>query len=277
MRTPSSRRGFAALSAAATMLMVSGVSAAQPPREVTPFETDFLWGVASSGFQSEGHAPDSNWSRYIASGATADPYRDSVDFTGRYITDIDLAARLGVRVYRVGIEWARLQPTPGTWDEAAFGFYDNVIARILAAGMRPMLTLDHWVYPGWALDRGGWRNPGMVEDWLANTRKVVQRYASRGPLWVTFNEPAAYVGTELRTGGLSVEEAPAMLDRIAQAHNEIYDVIHRHRPDAMVTSNLGYVAGAEAEVNQPIVDRISAKPIRRWPADRPMRSMRIRG
>ncbi|WP_454199215.1 family 1 glycosylhydrolase [Nocardia sp. Marseille-Q1738] len=259
MRTRSSRRGLAALSAAATMLMVSGVSAAQPPREVTAFEADFLWGVASSGFQSEGHAPDSNWSRYIASGATADPYRDSVDFTGRYMTDIDLAARLGVRVYRVGIEWARLQPTPGTWDEAAFGFYDNVIARILAAGMRPMLTLDHWVYPGWALDRGGWRNPGMVEDWLANMRKVVQRYASRGPLWVTFNEPAAYVGTELRTGGISVEEAPAMVDRIAQAHNEIYDVIHRHRPDAMVTSNLGYVAGAEVEVNQPIVDRISAK------------------
>ncbi|WP_084496887.1 family 1 glycosylhydrolase [Nocardia amamiensis] len=259
MGTRSSRSGLAALSTAAAMLMVSGVSAAHPPREVAPFEGDFLWGVASSGFQSEGHAPDSNWSRYIASGATADPYRDSVDFTRRYMNDIALAARLGVRVYRVGIEWARLQPTPDTWDEAAFGFYDNVIARILAAGMRPMLTLDHWVYPGWALDRGGWRNPGMVEDWLANMRKVVERYSSRGPLWVTFNEPAAYVGTELRTGGISVEEAPAMVDRIAQAHNEIYDAIHRYRPDAMVTSNLGYVAGAETEVNQPIVDRISAK------------------
>ncbi|MBF6221459.1 glycoside hydrolase family 1 protein [Nocardia abscessus] len=259
MRIRTGRRGFAALSAAAAVLMTSGISAAQPSRELPAFGADFLWGVASSGFQSEGHAPDSNWSRYIASGATADPYRDSVDFARRYIGDVELAARLGVRVYRVGIEWARLQPAPHAWDEAAFGFYDNVIARILAAGMRPMLTLDHWVYPGWALDRGGWRNPGMVADWLANMRKVVHRYSSRDPLWVTFNEPAAYVGTELRTGGISVEEAPVMVDHIAQAHNEIYDVIHRARPGAQVTSNLGYVAGAETEVNQPIVDRISAK------------------
>ncbi|MGW5379559.1 family 1 glycosylhydrolase [Nocardia sp. NPDC003999] len=259
MRTRTHRRGFAALSAAAAMLMASGVSAAQPGRELPAFGRDFLWGVASSGFQSEGHAPDSNWSRFIASGGTADPYLDSVDFARRYLTDIDLAARLGVRVYRVGIEWARLQPAPHAWDEAAFGFYDDVIARIVAAGMRPMLTLDHWVYPGWAVDRGGWRDPGMVEDWLANMRKVVQRYASRDPLWVTFNEPVAYVGTELRTGGIGVDEAPVMLDRIAQAHNEIYDVIHGYRPGAQVTSNLGYVAGAETEVNQPIVDRISAK------------------
>ncbi|MEU7631350.1 family 1 glycosylhydrolase [Nocardia sp. NPDC049220] len=259
MRRRRHRRGWVALSAAAAVWVTSGVSAAQPPRKVPTLGTDFLWGVAASGFQSEGHAPDSNWTRYIASGATADPYRDSVDFTRRYITDIDLAARLGVRVYRVGIEWARVQPRPDTWDETAFGFYDNVIARILAAGMRPMLTLDHWVYPGWAVDRGGWRNQGMVEDWLVNMRKVVSRYASRDPLWVTFNEPAAYVGTELRTGGISVEEAPAMLDRIAQAHNEIYDVIHGLRPNAQVTSNLGYVAGAETEVNGPIVERIASK------------------
>ncbi|WP_327117768.1 family 1 glycosylhydrolase [Nocardia sp. NBC_01730] len=259
MHTRRRRRGWAALSAAAAVFAVSGVSSAQPPGHVPELGADFLWGVSASGFQSEGHAPDSNWRRYIASGETADPYHDSVDFTRRYITDIGLAERLGVKVYRVGIEWARVQPAPGTWDEAAFGFYDNVIARIVAAGMRPMLTLDHWVYPGWALERGGWRNQGMVEDWLANMRKVVDRYASRNPLWVTFNEPAAYVGTELRTGGISVEEAPVMLDRIAQAHNEIYDAIHRCQPDAQVTSNLGYVAGAETEVNQPIVDRIAAK------------------
>jgi tetratricopeptide (TPR) repeat protein len=94
MRTRTHRRGFAALSAAAAVLMASGVSAAQPSPALPAFDAEFLWGVASSGFQSEGHAPDSNWSRFIAAGGTADPYRDSVDFARRYISDIDLAQLL---------------------------------------------------------------------------------------------------------------------------------------------------------------------------------------
>jgi beta-glucosidase len=259
MRTPLRRRALAGLAMIAAALLLHGVAMPSAQATIAPFGHEFLWGVASSGFQSEGHAPDSNWTRYIDSGMAGDDYENSVDFYKRYISDINLAAHLGVRVYRIGIEWARVQPQPDTWDEAAFGFYDNVIARILAAGMRPMLTLDHWVYPGWVADRGGWRNPGMVEDWLVNMRKVVNRYVSRNPLWITFNEPAAYIGTEMRIGAITPAEAPAMLDRIAQAHNAIYDTIHHNMPDAQVTSNLGYVAGAETEVNQPIVDRIADK------------------
>src|SRR5690606_29865320 len=126
-----------------------------------------------SGFQSEGDAPDSNWSRRVEQGHTADPYLNSVDFGGRYRSDIALAARLGVKVYRIGIEWARVQPEPDRWDEDALRFYDDVVASIMAAGMRPMITLDHWMYPGWQLDRGGWSDPGMVAAWLANARRVV--------------------------------------------------------------------------------------------------------
>jgi beta-glucosidase len=220
--------------------------------------SEFLWGVASSGFQTEGHAPDSNWTRYIATGKV-EPYRDSVRFLDYYAGDIARAARLGIRVYRTSIEWARVQPNPDNWDEGAFAIYDRIVDTIIAAGLRPMLTLDHWVYPGWAAARGGWRNPGMVRDWLANARKVVSRFASRNPLWVTINEPAAYIGTELRIGALSRDEAPTMRDRLAQAHNAIYDTIHQIQPGAMVTSNLGFVPGAETRVNQPFVDRVAAK------------------
>ncbi len=75
---------------------------------------DFLWGgVATSGFQSEGSSPDSNWSRYSDSGRTHDKIGDSVDFRHRYAEDIDRAADLGSKVFRFGVEWARVQPPPG--------------------------------------------------------------------------------------------------------------------------------------------------------------------
>ncbi|MGY4099679.1 family 1 glycosylhydrolase [Nocardia sp. R16R-3T] len=249
------------VAALAAALLPSSPAFAQPepPAQVAPLGPDFLWGVAASGFQSEGHAPDSNWSRYVAAGETDDPYRDSVDFYSRSASDIDLAAGLGVKIYRISIEWARVQPRPGMWSDEGFRFYDNVLGKIEAAGMRPMITLDHWVFPGWEVDRGGWRNPDMVADWLANARTVVDRYAAHNPLWVTFNEPTFYGLNELRHGGLQITDLSTMLDRVAQAHNIIYDHIHHVQPGAMVTSNVAYIPAAEDAVDKPFIDEVAAK------------------
>lgn len=260
MRFRHHRRFLVALGSALATLLLCATSAAvpgtRPAAGSPPLDPAFLWGVSTSGFQSEGRTPDSNWSRYVAANPGYDPLQDSVDFAGRYSSDIRLAAGLGVKVFRIGIEWARLQPAPGVWDPAAFAFYDAVLADIVRAGMRPMVTLDHWVYPGWAVDRGGWRAPGMVEDWLTNMRKVVDRYAALDPLWVTINEPVAYIAHEASRGAA---DAPVMLDRLAQAHNTIYDHIHAIRPNAQVTSNIGYVAGADVQINGALVDRIAGR------------------
>ncbi|MDR7166648.1 beta-glucosidase [Nocardia kruczakiae] len=264
MRNLSRRQAFGLL-AAGTAAAVAGPAAPAQARPAAPatvpnLGADFLWGVASAGFQCEGHAPDSNWLRYVATHPGYDRYHDAVDFFTGYRSDIGLAAGLGVGVYRISVEWARVQPRPGEWDEAGFAFYDSVLDTMAAHGIRPMLTLDHWVYPGWAADRGGWGHPAMLDDWLANARTVVQRYASRDPLWVTFNEPAFYIVNETRNGGLSPADVPAMQQRLIQAHNTIYDDIHRAQPGAMVTSNLAYIVGtAEPVVNGPMIDAIAAK------------------
>ncbi|MEU1205840.1 family 1 glycosylhydrolase [Nocardia sp. NPDC005825] len=242
-----------ALVTAAALLLVPGVSGTASEERAGVLGDEFLWGVAASGFQSEGQSPDSNWTRYVDANPGWDRLGGSVDFRTRYRSDIALAKSLGVKVFRIGIEWARLEPRPGVWDSSAFAYYDDVIGTIVAAGMRPMLTLDHWVYPGWAADRGGWRDPGMVSDWLVNMRKVVDRYAARNPVWVTINEPVAYIMHEVRQNGTDADQ---MLDSVAQAHNAIYDYIHQIQPNALVTSNVGYVAGAESQVNGPLMDRI---------------------
>ncbi|MEV0852394.1 family 1 glycosylhydrolase [Nocardia fluminea] len=263
MPSPSGRRILATLAVAASALLTTSPSPAlarpEAPAHLAPLGPEFLWGVAASGFQAEGDAPDSNWRRYAESGSTADPYLNSVDFRSRYRSDIALAAELGVRVYRIGIEWARVQPQPGVWDESAFAFYDDVIAAITKAGMRPMLTLDHWVYPGWAADRGGWRDPEIVANWLSNARRVVDRFAPANPLWVTFNEPTVYLVNELRHGGIGAADVLTMGERITQAHNSVYDYIHSVHPGAQVTSNVAYIPAVDDAVSGPLLDRISAR------------------
>ncbi len=88
------------------------------------------------------------------------------------------------------------------WDETELRYYDDVVREITGRGMTPMITLDHWVYPGWVADRGGWANPEIVDDWLANAQKVIERYSGVGALWITINEPTVYVQKELSFGGI---------------------------------------------------------------------------
>ncbi|MBW8485209.1 family 1 glycosylhydrolase [Actinomadura parmotrematis] len=206
------------------------------------FPAGFLWGVASSDFQSGGSFPDSNWTRYAARGApdVKEPYGNSVDFRHRYPSDIALARGLGVEVFRTSVEWARVEPRRGHRDPAALAYYDDVVRRIEAAGMRPMLTLDHWVYPGWVAGRGAWDDPRTAADWLANARFLVDRYKGRGVIWITFNEASQYLYHEFRDRPMSAAQLLTMRDALIRTHRAAYDMIHKVDPGALVSSNVAY-------------------------------------
>ncbi|QBS39530.1 family 1 glycosylhydrolase [Nocardia sp. CS682] len=227
-----------------------------PPIDLPPLGREFCWGVAGSGFQTEGHTPDSHQRRLFTEHTALARFPDCVDFYTRYTADIALAADLGVGVYGISIEWARLQPRPGEWDEAGFEFYDRVLDAMAANGIRPMLTLDHWVYPVWIAERGGWGDPGIVETWLDNARKVVDRYAPRDPLWITVANPGAYLKFESRDT-LPATGISAMALRLADVHNAIYDYIHLAQPSAQVTMSINLAAGTIADATESlIVDKV---------------------
>jgi beta-glucosidase len=241
-------------------LVVATISVAPAAAHQSVLGDNFLWGVGSAGFQSEGGSPDSNWLRYSDSDRVHDRVGTSVDFRHRYAEDIDNARAMGVKVYRISVEWARIQPAPGVWDHAELEYYDRVMHHILLAGMRPMITLDHWVYPGWAADRGGWNNPTMADAWLTNARAVVDRYAAYDPLWITINEPMVYTFLrEVNFGGLAPQNVPLMLDQLVRVHRTIYDYIHARRPDAWVSSNSAYLPTVQPALDALFLDRIADK------------------
>jgi beta-glucosidase len=219
------------------------------PAAADPLPPAFHWGVASSGFQSEGSAPDSNWRRYAE---TKDPYLDSVDFRHRYAEDIQLAKNMGVNTFRFGIEWARVEPRPGVLDQTELAYYDDVVRTIKAAGMTPMITLDHWVYPGWVADQGAWDNPRTEDQWLANAGMLVQRYRNQGVIWITFNEATIYLQQETTNRGLNPIQVATMRQRLVDTHRRAYDLIHRTDPGSMVSSNIAYLPPPLQQLTDPV-------------------------
>src|SRR4051812_2835763 len=128
----------------------------------------FLLGAATSAHQIEGgtHNDWTAWetgrypdgSPHVLDGATAARAADSWNL---WRSDVAALQLLGANVYRLGIEWSRLEPAPGVWDATAAARYREMFAGLRAAGIAPMVTLYHFTLPTWVADRGGWEWDGM--------------------------------------------------------------------------------------------------------------------
>lgn len=202
---------------------------------------DFIWGVSSSAFQSEGGPVNSNWGLHDDPLKPLDVYGTSVDFRHRYREDVALAKQLGVNTYRIGINWARVEPEKGKIDATEMAYYDDLILALKEAGIAPLITLDHFIYPKWVSDQGAWNNPETTTEFVAYSRMIAERYHADVHLWITFNEAAFYIASEMGARKLSIKETMNARDNIVSAHRQVYDVIHKIDTKAMVTSNIVWV------------------------------------
>lgn len=220
----------------------------------------FHWGVATSGFQVEGSNPDSNWKRYVdatsPSGQT-DPVGDSVDFWNRYSEDVANAAAMGVNTFRLSVEWARIEPVKGRYDAEALAQYDRIIDSIRRHGMTPMITMVHYVYPGWLADEGGMLSGTAVDSFGRFAELITDRWAGDGTMWVTFNEPLVFFKHEMTLGRVGPTDFSRFLDTVVAAHRLGYAAAHRADPAAMVTMNEAYLPLATGFTDTLIGDRVS--------------------
>ena len=163
----------------------------------TDFPEGFLFGVATSSYQIEGHgfggAGPTHWDSFAATPGNvvrAEHGAVACDHYHRWVTDLDLIAAMGADVYRFSTSWARVLPE-GTGQPNAEGldFYDRLVDGMLARGLKPAATLYHWELPQALADQGGWRNADMP-DWFADyTHLVMSRIGDRVWSAAPINEP----------------------------------------------------------------------------------------
>jgi beta-glucosidase len=174
------------------------------------FPPDFVWGVATSSFQIEGAAHvdgkgESIWDRFCRQpGAIADGSNGDVacDHYHRLESDLDLIAGLGVDAYRFSVSWPRVQPDGrGAFNEAGLAFYDRLVDGLIARGIKPYLTLNHWDLPQALQDAGGWAQRDTVHRFVDYARHVAARLGERVVAITTHNEPwvIAVLGHETGT------------------------------------------------------------------------------
>lgn len=161
------------------------------------FPEGFLFGVATSSYQIEGHAyggaGPTHWDSFAATPGNvvrAEHGQRACDHYHRWEDDLDLIRDMGADVYRFSTSWARVLPEgTGTPNAEGLDFYDRLVDGMLARGIKPAATLYHWELPQALADKGGWRNADMPHWFAEFTETVMARIGDRVWSAAPINEP----------------------------------------------------------------------------------------
>ena len=196
----------------------------------------FLLGAASAATQIEGGDQNNNWYDWYRRGYIKDGADPSIatDHYARWREDLDLMKDMGIQCYRMGVEWSRVEPEDGVFDEAAIAHYREELQALLDRGIRPLLTLHHFNNPLWLEERGGFANRDNITCYLLYVRKMVESVGDLVSEYITINEPNVYAYSSYfqgiwPPGRKSLLDMSRVMTNLAAAHIEAYGLIRKTR------------------------------------------------
>jgi len=180
-------------------------------------EGTFTFGAATAAAQIEDANDESDWWFWTlpeseGGSGNGEFVGAAVEGYSRQVADVDLLIELGLDAYRLNPSWSRIEPERDVVDAAAVEHYSGVIDALVAADVKPMLTVHHFSNPIWAddwrddgpagctpsdTDLCGWHDPVggplLVEELAEHARLLAEEYGDRVDEWATLNEPVNYI------------------------------------------------------------------------------------
>ena len=256
--------------------------------------TDFLWGVAGAGHQIEGDntTSDTWFAERVVPSVFMEPSGKACDSLHRWREDIDLVVGMGLTAYRFSVEWARVEPEPGMYDEEALAHYEAIVDECVARGLAPVVTFNHFTAPHWFAMRGSWLDPEAPALFARYCDRLMERFGDRIAYAVTLNEPnlphllswlnlppavreveratleaasaAAGVPAYRLANVVLPEELTAMEDGLEAGHLAAREVIKARRPGLPVGFSLAVMDDVVDGDDPTVRDRKRAEVYQRW-------------
>ncbi|HVM77223.1 MAG TPA: family 1 glycosylhydrolase [Candidatus Paceibacterota bacterium] len=224
----------------------------------------FFFGAATSSHQVEGnnHNNWSKWERENAKRLTAaaqkktwddhiragypNPLQEenyisgrAADHYNRFREDFDIAKSLGHNAHRFSIEWSRVEPEEGVFDEKELEHYRAVIRELRNRDIEPFVTIWHWTLPLWLSRKGGVMDRRFPAYFRRFTETLVRAFGNDVRFWITINEPEIVMANSYYKGQWPPQKRNAWLTfrglhTLMRAHRSAYDAIKAATPEAQV-------------------------------------------
>ncbi len=116
---------------------------------------------------------------------------DACKFNEHYKQDFSMAHAFGHNAIRFSIDWLRIEPEQGVYDEAELNRYRDMCNTARSMGLVPIITLYHWTHPRWFERAGGWTQSDAAEQFARLVQKVLP-YLGAIKYFTVLNEPNVY-------------------------------------------------------------------------------------
>lgn len=226
------------------------------------FPKNFLWGAATSAHQVEGdnHNDWSKWEKENAEKLAREAKTkyakwqqekfpemfnpanyisgEAANHYNLYEKDFDIAKSLGHNSHRFSIEWSRIEPEEGEFNEKEIEHYRQVVKALRARGMEPFVTLWHWPLPVWLSAKGGWESKKIADYFERYAGKMAKEIPDI-KFWITLNEPEVYASHSYLSGNWTPQKRNYFVYRrvirnLVKAHKKAYTVIKSVQPDSKI-------------------------------------------
>lgn len=233
------------------------------------FPPNFRWGTATAAHQVEGYNTNNQWWQWeqqpgrIVNGDTSGV---ACNWWENAEADFDWMVALAQNAHRLSIEWSRIEPREGYFDDAAIERYRAMLKALRARGIEPMVTLHHFTNPLWLEAQQGWlHTERVVPRFRRFVERVVRDLGDLCDLWCTINEPnvyavMSYFGGRMPPGLTDMGMAITVMQNLLVAHAAAYEAIHAVQPHARVgiAHHMRYFQGLRPHL---ILDAIIARVI----------------
>ena len=161
------------------------------------FPQGFMIGAATAAHQVEGNNTNSDYwlQEKLPHSSFTEPSGIACDHYNRYEEDIRMLADACLNAYRFSIEWARIEPQEGQFDEGELDHYRKVIDCCEKNGVEPVVTLMHFTSPAWLIKKGGWEAESTVEYFRRYAAYIAENLGQKLRYVCTINE--ANMGLQL--------------------------------------------------------------------------------
>jgi len=211
------------------------------------FPKGFLWGTASSSYQCEGGNTNNQWYRWEQQGhiLTGEQCGEACNWWEDAEHDFMLAEQMENNALRLSIEWSRIEPAEGKWDNGAIDRYRAMLMNLRQRLLKPIVTLHHFTDPIWFSERGGFGDEANVQYFVRYVKYAVEKLRDVCDFWITINEPNIYAVLGYLIGSYPPGEHDVMrtmhvLRNLLQAHVEAFYAIRDLQPRAEIGCCLHY-------------------------------------
>lgn len=189
--------------------------------------------------QVEGGIENNDWAEAVRQGKAPDMLL-ACDSYRRYEEDFDIAKSLNHNASRFSVEWARVEPEEGVFDEKELEHYRQVARALRARGMEPFVTIWHFSLPLWFVERGSFGRRDAPAIFARYAAKVAEAFGSDVKFYLIMNEPLVWLGEHGKILGASPGLLPNpfayffYFAQLQRAHRAAYDAIKKVEPEAQM-------------------------------------------